>query len=179
MSNKPFEKMVLMSADSVTGLNIDKASLGPPLTLKEIKEFSKDEEQNVINEGANDDDDDEVFGTVKPVFPTSKATGRGATTRPDAKWLNCQVPYTISNIYSSAERSTISAAFEEFQRETGIRWVPKSESDAHYVHIDQKTGCNSQVGKVQRQGGQLLSLGKMFSSFLFWMRWVTEAFKIK
>ena len=177
VSNKPFEKLVMMSANEVTGLNFSQKSLGPPLTSKDRKNLQNQKKQKVNyknnnNENiADENENNESFGALVPAFPTSKATGRGATTRPSAKWTNCQVPYTISNSFSSQERSIILEAFEEFARETGIAWVPRFASHSHYVHLDKKKGCNSQIGKVVKPGGQLLSLGKTLLSVL-WFRYL-------
>jgi hypothetical protein len=48
----------------------------------------------------------------------------------------------------------------QFAKETGINWVPRSAGNKDFVHIqDAGKGCNSQVGKAG--GQQALNLGKI------------------
>ncbi len=104
-----------------------------------------------------------IFGTA-PVNEKSKNRGsrsrnRGALTNPNSKWSNCQVPYTISNEYSKQERAIIQGAMNQFAKDTGIKWVPRTGDDKNFVNIRRGKGCQSVVGKREQPGPQDLSLG--------------------
>ena len=73
-------------------------------------------------------------------------------------WPNGQVPYVISNRFSSHERSIIKLAVEDIARVSCVKWRPKSNYDKDYVHILKDAGCYSRVGKTG--GPQVLSLGR-------------------
>ncbi|CAI4232141.1 unnamed protein product [Auanema sp. JU1783] len=72
-------------------------------------------------------------------------------------WPKGRIPYTISSQYSSYSRSLIAASMQEYSTHTCIKWVPKENGDANYVHIYPDRGCYSMVGKMG--GKQMLSLG--------------------
>ncbi|KAG7493086.1 high choriolytic enzyme 1-like [Solea senegalensis] len=78
----------------------------------------------------------------------------------DCFWSNVnglvQVPYTISDAFTSNEKTVIEKAINEFHLSTCVRFVPRT-SQINYVSIVKKTGCWSKIG---RSGGmQELSLG--------------------
>uniref|UniRef100_A0A665TWC6 Metalloendopeptidase n=1 Tax=Echeneis naucrates TaxID=173247 RepID=A0A665TWC6_ECHNA len=67
-----------------------------------------------------------------------------------------QVPYTISDSFSSSEKTTITNAIDEFHTSTCIRFVTRvAQND--YVNIVKEPGCSSYIGKVG--GSQKLHLG--------------------
>ena len=74
------------------------------------------------------------------------------------KWPKGEIPYTISQRFSSYDRSIILKAMNEIAKVSCIQWRPKYTYDKDYVHIMSDTGCYSRVGKVG--GPQILSLGK-------------------
>ncbi|KAL7834108.1 hypothetical protein AOLI_G00290680 [Acnodon oligacanthus] len=68
-----------------------------------------------------------------------------------------QVPFTVSNDFSSSDRSVIAGAMATFHSKTCIRFVSRTvETD--YLSIESRDGCYSPVG---RQGGlQVVSLSR-------------------
>ena len=89
----------------------------------------------------------------------ARTRNRGALTNPNSKWSNCQVPYAISNGYSKQDRAIIQGAMNQFAKDTGIKWVPRTGNDKNFVNIRSGKGCQSMVGKRQQPGPQELSLG--------------------
>ncbi|KAJ0002344.1 hypothetical protein NQD34_002140, partial [Periophthalmus magnuspinnatus] len=68
------------------------------------------------------------------------------------------VPYSISNNYSSREKSIITRGLESFSSFSCIRFRPSRSSDRDWLSIESQSGCYSYVG---RQGGaQTLSLDR-------------------
>ena len=51
----------------------------------------------------------------------------------------------------------------QFAKDTGIKFVPKTGQDPNFVNIQKQTGCSSQIGKTG--GAQTLSLGKYYNHF--------------
>ncbi|XP_076358916.1 zinc metalloproteinase nas-15-like [Tachypleus tridentatus] len=81
---------------------------------------------------------------------------RNAIRDPQSKWPGGKIPYVISSEFSSRDRTVISAAFQEYEKKTCIRFVPRS-NEQDYVQITGGSGCSSAVG---RNGGpQVLTLG--------------------
>ena len=74
------------------------------------------------------------------------------------KWPKAEIPYAISQRFSSYDRSVIRKSMTETSKVSCIKWRPKRSSDKDYVHILRDVGCYSRVGKVG--GPQILSLGK-------------------
>ncbi|XP_027134733.1 uncharacterized protein LOC104932695 [Larimichthys crocea] len=68
-----------------------------------------------------------------------------------------QVPYAISESFSSSDRSKIDAAISVFHLSTCIRFVPHT-GQTNYISIVKGEGCWSNVGQIG--GSQQLSLGK-------------------
>jgi len=83
---------------------------------------------------------------------------RNAMTATHRMWTPSRVPYAISSTYSSYSRSIIAAAMQDYATKSCIRFVPKTDSDTHYLSIKDDGGCYSYVGKIF-PGGQTLSLG--------------------
>ena len=72
-------------------------------------------------------------------------------------WPRGEIPYAISQSFSSYDRSVIRKSMTEVSKVSCIKWRPRKSSDKDYVHILRDVGCYSRVGKVG--GPQLLSLG--------------------
>jgi hypothetical protein len=72
-------------------------------------------------------------------------------------WPKGEIPYAISQTFSSYDRSVIRKSMTEISKVSCIKWRPQKSSDTDYVHILRDVGCYSRVGKVG--GPQLLSLG--------------------
>uniref|UniRef100_A0AAR2LMA3 Metalloendopeptidase n=1 Tax=Pygocentrus nattereri TaxID=42514 RepID=A0AAR2LMA3_PYGNA len=67
------------------------------------------------------------------------------------------VPFTVSNDFSSSDRSVIAGAMATFHSKTCIRFVSRT-FEADYLSIQSRDGCYSAVG---RQGGmQVVSLSR-------------------
>ena len=75
------------------------------------------------------------------------------------KWPKGEIPYTISQRFSSYDRSVILKAMNEIAKVSCIKWRPYNSYDKDYVHIMSDAGCYSRVGKVG--GPQVLSLGNI------------------
>ena len=75
-------------------------------------------------------------------------------------WPKGEIPYAISQSFSSYERGVIRKAMTEISTVSCIKWRPMVGGgvDRNYVHILRDAGCYSRVGKVG--GPQVLSLGK-------------------
>ncbi len=140
--------------------------------------YLPDTEKNVLQNLASQDYDSMDSSSSShqkliPIFGTetedngaqnrgARTRNRGALTNPNSKWSNCQVPYTISKGYSKQERAIIQGAMNQFAKDTGIKWVPRTGNDKNFVNIRSGKGCQSMVGKMQEPGPQELSLGKTF-----------------
>ena len=74
------------------------------------------------------------------------------------KWPKGEIPYTISQRFSSYDRSVILKAMKEIAKVSCLKWRPRYSYDKDYVHIMSDSGCYSRVGKVG--GPQVLSLGE-------------------
>jgi len=67
------------------------------------------------------------------------------------------IPYTINaNQFDKSERKNIARAFEEYEKQTCIRIIPRT-TEADYIGIERGSGCSSAVGV--RGGRQRLKLG--------------------
>ena len=51
----------------------------------------------------------------------------------------------------------------QFAKDTGIKFVPRSGQDPNFVNIQKKGGCSSNIGKIG--GAQTLTLGKCYNHF--------------
>lgn len=80
-----------------------------------------------------------------------------AVNDPKLKWPNAVVPYVISASFSAQERAVIAGAVLDLHRQTCIRFIPRGEHHADYVHILSGEGCSSSVGRIG--GVQVVSLG--------------------
>lgn len=160
----PFvEKLVEMDANIVTGTSLEGKQLGKPLDENDRKQLPLKEKiflklLPIFSEAVPSSQH------VVPVFKVAKKGSpyRGATTDPKRKWENCQVPYVISNHFSGEERSIISSTMQQFEVDTGIKWIPKPETTdvPNYVLIEKGSRCESIVGKQLQPGWQILSLGE-------------------
>ncbi|GAA6112078.1 hatching enzyme 1.2-like [Tachysurus ichikawai] len=68
-----------------------------------------------------------------------------------------QVPYILSNVFSSSDRTVISNAMASFHNKTCIRFVPRT-NQPDYLSIESQDGCFSDVGRTG--GAQVLSLSR-------------------
>lgn len=85
---------------------------------------------------------------------------RSANICTDCRWPKSsglvQVPYTLSDSFSSSDKVTIEKAIEEFHLSTCVRFVPRILQTS-YVSIVKGEGCFSEVGRTGSP--QTLSLG--------------------
>lgn len=65
-------------------------------------------------------------------------------------WPNGKIPYVISKRYGTYARRMIAKAFDEFHRNTCIRFIPQSDEE-NFIAIAPDQGCFSSVGM---QGGE-------------------------
>ena len=84
--------------------------------------------------------------------------GKNAIKNTYQMWPKGEIPYIISQKFSSYDRSVILKSMNKIAKESCVKWRPKRSSDKDYVHILRDIGCYSRVGKVG--GSQVLSLGK-------------------
>ena len=85
--------------------------------------------------------------------------GKNAIKNTYQKWPKGEIPYTISQRFSSYDRSVIRNAMNQIANLSCIKWRPRNNIDKDYVHILRDVGCYSRVGKVG--GPQVLSLGNL------------------
>ncbi|GFV81043.1 zinc metalloproteinase nas-15 [Trichonephila clavipes] len=72
---------------------------------------------------------------------------RFATKHKSLRWPNGIVFYTLDEIYSESEKTIIRSAMDEFEKQTCIKWVERTEED-NYVEIYSEMGCWSELGRV-------------------------------
>ncbi|XP_015929785.1 astacin-like metalloprotease toxin 5 [Parasteatoda tepidariorum] len=73
------------------------------------------------------------------------------------RWPNARVPYVIDASLSKAH-DVIKKGMDDYHKNTCVRFVPKTDDDAHYLKIFAGQGCYSYVGKIR--GQQPVSLGR-------------------
>ncbi|XP_062405963.1 high choriolytic enzyme 1-like [Sardina pilchardus] len=76
---------------------------------------------------------------------------------PKSKNGKVQVPYYISNDFSSREKSIIQRSLDSFTSSTCIQFQPR-QSERDYIGIYSRNGCYSYVGR--RGGQQVVSLSR-------------------
>ncbi|XP_051549170.1 hatching enzyme 1.2-like [Myxocyprinus asiaticus] len=69
-----------------------------------------------------------------------------------------EVPYIMSNEFSSSDKSVIQSAMETFHTKTCIRFVART-SQTDYLSIENKDGCYSSLGRIG--GKQVVSLKRL------------------
>ena len=90
--------------------------------------------------------------------------GKNAIKSTYQMWPKGEIPYTISQRFSSYDRSVIRKAMNEISKVSCVKWRPWNSRDTDYVHILKDVGCYSRVGKVG--GTQVLSLGKSTETYI-------------
>ncbi|XP_055377863.1 hatching enzyme 1.2-like [Condylostylus longicornis] len=73
------------------------------------------------------------------------------------RWPDGTVPYEIRGSFSKNDLNLISSAFNEYHKQTCIRFVPKSNEKDYIVFQNGNTGCWSSVGRVGN-GAQVINL---------------------
>jgi len=58
-------------------------------------------------------------------------------------WPKGEIPYTISQTFSSYDRSVIRKSMTEISKVSCIKWIPRKSSNKDYVHILRDVGCYS------------------------------------
>ncbi|XP_035225434.1 zinc metalloproteinase nas-4-like [Stegodyphus dumicola] len=86
---------------------------------------------------------------------TSYSLDRNAVTAANARWPNGVVYYTLDDIYTESDKEVIRSAIEEFEKQTCIKWVERTDED-DYVEIYNEQGCFSELGRMG--GVQSMSL---------------------
>ncbi|XP_055948433.1 zinc metalloproteinase nas-4-like [Argiope bruennichi] len=71
------------------------------------------------------------------------------------RWPDGTVPYILDDIYSDSEKELIRSAMDEFEKQTCIKWVERTDEDS-YVEIFNDVGCYSDIGRTS--GRRSLSL---------------------
>jgi hypothetical protein len=98
-----WEEANLVDARRVFGLYPKEEHSRPYLNMEDVK--SKRKSKFLLEDESNDNNG--RTQRLLNIFEVSKGggivQGRGATTNPAAKWQNCQVPYTISSIFSGSQ----------------------------------------------------------------------------
>ncbi|XP_063045808.1 hatching enzyme 1.2-like [Engraulis encrasicolus] len=69
-----------------------------------------------------------------------------------------EVPYTISSSFSPNDKRKIDRAMLTFNRQTCVRFIPRSGESAAYISIESRDGCFSSLGRTG--GRQVLSLSR-------------------
>ncbi|KFD49766.1 hypothetical protein M513_09361, partial [Trichuris suis] len=88
----------------------------------------------------------------------AKGASRAAVRELEYRWPGGEIPYIISEQYSSEDRKTITEAMDEFREKTCLRFVPReSQMQQDYLYIEPVNGCYSFVGRLG--GAQQVSLG--------------------
>ena len=85
------------------------------------------------------------------------SVGKNAIRGEHFRWPKNTVPYEISRVFSSKERSIIARGMNEYKKNTCLRFIPRT-SERDYIYITKEGGCWSYVG---RNGGkQKISLDR-------------------
>jgi len=82
---------------------------------------------------------------------------RKAVSNTRLRWTNKIVPYTIQSGFSSSDRQQIQYAIDDWQRNTCLRFKPRT-NERNYVAIVDGGGCSSYVGMIG--GAQRLTLAR-------------------
>ncbi|GIX76748.1 zinc metalloproteinase nas-15, partial [Caerostris darwini] len=85
----------------------------------------------------------------------TSALDRFATTHKELRWPDGVVAYILDDIYSDDERELIRSAMDEFEKQTCIKWVERTD-ESDFVEIYSDMGCFSELGRLG--GVQSLSL---------------------
>ncbi|XP_056000951.1 uncharacterized protein LOC125664327 [Ostrea edulis] len=83
---------------------------------------------------------------------------RKATRNKRKRWPNREVPYIVTNDFSSGDRVQIKAAVNEWSKYTCLNIREATYRDANKVRFQNGNGCSSYIGMVK--GEQELNLGK-------------------
>ncbi|GMR48509.1 hypothetical protein PMAYCL1PPCAC_18704 [Pristionchus mayeri] len=91
--------------------------------------------------------------------------GRAATSKKERLWPHGVIPYAIAANFTGEHSNLFKKAMRHWEERTCISFVPKKESDKHYIlfTID-KCGCCSYVGR-RGDGPQAISIGKNCDKF--------------
>lgn len=73
---------------------------------------------------------------------------RKAVRHSSYRWSNKEIPYALSNVFSSRDRGEIQKAIDEWQQYTCIKFRQKTRTDKNFVYFDNGGGCYSYVGMV-------------------------------
>lgn len=136
-------------------------SVGDPLDAEDFRTLADAEAESPdesVLEGNHFEGD--ILGVALRSLDENDADSdaRNAVINSFQKWPSGQIPYVISRSFSRRQRGVIYAAIAQFEARSCVRWKPRTEKDADYVHILRDDGCYSRVGRTG--GPQVLSLGK-------------------
>ncbi|XP_054713357.1 zinc metalloproteinase nas-14-like [Uloborus diversus] len=104
--------------------------------------------------GSTDSYDQEWFTSKADLRKTTKRIsnfqngfilGRNVITNIDGRWPDTTIPYVLDETYEEEDREAIRSAMDEFEKQTCISWVERSEEEA-YVEIQNDMGCQSEIG---------------------------------
>ncbi|CAD5227063.1 unnamed protein product [Bursaphelenchus xylophilus] len=87
---------------------------------------------------------------------TQNGKKRNGVTNFIKKWPDGRIPYVLSTQYNDRERAVLAKAFNQYHKQTCVRFTPKEPYDRDYLYIGKIDGCYSDVGKAG--GRQELSL---------------------
>ncbi|XP_064646447.1 zinc metalloproteinase nas-8-like [Lineus longissimus] len=73
------------------------------------------------------------------------------------RWANNEIPYAISNIFSSDDLATVMASMSEYHKHTCLRFRQATSRDTHKIVIQNGGGCSSYVGNVGGTQGVYLA----------------------
>src|SRR5437870_2497467 len=72
-------------------------------------------------------------------------------------WRGGRIPYEIGANFTREQVVQLHEGFDWYNRNTCIRWVPKTAEDVNYVWIRKGNACSSYVGNI-KNGKQALTL---------------------
>lgn len=74
-------------------------------------------------------------------------------------WTNAQVPYTLDSSFDSNQREQVALAFKTYHEATCIRFIPKQDSHASWVHIELDPNACGLANLCMNTGEQKAAFG--------------------
>ncbi|XP_070500970.1 zinc metalloproteinase nas-4-like [Chironomus tepperi] len=127
---------------------IDLSHLGSKLFRNPDYEFSKD-----LNADHPEEQGPYLQGDL--LIPTGNA--KNGMKSETYRWKNGEIPYVIRGRFSSSEMSLIKNAFNQYHKNTCLKFTARRSGQTDYIAIDNsQSGCWSSVGRVG--GEQIVNL---------------------
>lgn len=117
--------------------------------------FSEPDETvgKIVNDWTSEDEQnpEELGSYLEGDMLVPSVEGRNGLVKTSSRWPNGIIPFVIGSGFTSADRSIIQRAMDEYHSKTCLKFVPRT-SEKDYISIESsQTGCWSSVGKVGKR----------------------------